>query len=138
MIAYIDSSVLLRVALNQNNRLKEFSSVQLGFSSSLIKAESLRTIDRLAAAGRLSQADWVAATSYLMEAFQHLELIPISETVLERVGEPHKLSLGTLDAIHLFSAVMWRSQRKTTPQFLTHDAALGSAAQLFGFTVIGL
>ena len=137
MIAYIDSSVLLRIALNQKNRLKEFDSIRLGCSSTLMKAETLRTIDRLAAMQLLSQVDYVAALTFLSEAFEHLELIPITDSILERVGEPHKLSLGALDAIHLFSAVVWRLQRKSTPKFLTHDMALAAAAQLFGFTTIG-
>ncbi len=138
MIAYIDSSVLLRVALNQKNPLREFSTIQLGGSSRLIKAECLRTLDRLSATNQLSQADFISASSFILEAFLHFEIIPISEALLERISEPHKMSLGTLDAIHLFSAVIWRSQRKITPLFLTHDAALGTAAQIFGFTVLGL
>jgi len=43
MIAYIDSSVLLRVALGQANALKQWSSVERGVSSALILTESLRT-----------------------------------------------------------------------------------------------
>lgn len=138
MIAYIDSSVLLRIALNQENKLEEFSDIKLGGSSRLLKAECLRTLDRLVAARRLSESDCIAASEYLFEAFEHLEIIPLSELILERVGEPLSVNLGTLDAIHLFSAISWRWHKKHSPVFLTHDVTLGKAAQMFGFKVAGI
>lgn len=138
MIAYVDSSVLLRIALNQKNKLKEFSELELGASSRLLKSECLRSLDRLMTVGQLSESDFIAATEYLFEAFDYLEIIPVSENIWERVSEPLGLNLGTLDAIHLFSAVAWRWQKKHVPAFLTHDIALGKAAQLFGFRVLGI
>lgn len=55
MIAYVDSSVLLRLALRQPNPLQKFSSITRGISSRLIKAESLRTLDRLFAMNSLGK-----------------------------------------------------------------------------------
>ncbi|MEI6805147.1 MAG: PIN domain-containing protein [Myxococcaceae bacterium] len=138
MIAYIDSSVLLRIALEQDNQLREFHGITLGGSSRLLKSECLRSLDRLVTADRLTQADMISATEYLYEVFERIEILPISESILERIGEPLGLNLGTLDAIHLFSAVAWRWQRKHNPIFLTHDLALGRAAQVFGFKVLGI
>src|SRR5438105_9503765 len=46
MIAYVDSSVLLRVALAQPNALPEWRRIDRGVSSALITTESLRTLDR--------------------------------------------------------------------------------------------
>ena len=138
MIAYIDSSVLLRIALNQPNQLKEFSKLKLGISSRLLKSECLHTIDRLAAMQQLSQAALISASEYLFEVFDHVELISVSENILERVGEPLGLNLGTLDGIHLFSAVTWRWQKKKDLVFLTHDVVLGKAAQMLGFRVLGI
>jgi len=47
MIAYVDSSVLLRLALGQPNALPEWRQIDRGVSSALISTESLRTLDRL-------------------------------------------------------------------------------------------
>ena len=47
MIAYVDASVLLRVALRQPDALPEWRRIQQGVSSALITTESLRTLDRL-------------------------------------------------------------------------------------------
>lgn len=47
MIAYLDSSVLLRVVLGQPNTLPEWSAVEAGIVSALVEVECLRTLDRL-------------------------------------------------------------------------------------------
>jgi hypothetical protein len=47
MIAYVDSSVLLRVALGQSNALPNWRQIERGVSSALITTESLRTLDRV-------------------------------------------------------------------------------------------
>jgi predicted nucleic acid-binding protein len=47
MIAYVDASVLLRLALGQPNALPEWHKIERGVSSALIATESLRTLDRL-------------------------------------------------------------------------------------------
>ena len=47
MIAYIDSSVLLRIILGQRDRLKEWARVTRVIASALAEVECLRTLDRL-------------------------------------------------------------------------------------------
>src|SRR5205814_7472650 len=46
MIAYVDSSVLLRVAFAQPNALPQWRRIDRGVSSALLATESLRTLDR--------------------------------------------------------------------------------------------
>jgi hypothetical protein len=48
------------------------------------------------------------------------------------------MPLGTLDAIHLATALIWRDRLGPLPQMVTHDAALGAAARGFGFDVRGI
>ena len=48
------------------------------------------------------------------------------------------MPLGTLDAIHLATALLWRDRTGPLPQLLTHDAALGAVARGFGFDVRGI
>lgn len=51
MIAYLDSSVLLRVILGQANALREWSAIEGGVVSALVEVECLRTLDRLRVVG---------------------------------------------------------------------------------------
>ena len=53
MIAYLDSSVLLRLVLRQPGALKEWSSVEEGVTSALTQVECLRTLDRLRVVERI-------------------------------------------------------------------------------------
>ena len=138
MIAYVDSSILLRVALNQKGRLPEFSSVSVAGSSRILKVECLRSVDRLHSLRKISRDDLLSATEFIYEALDRLEIIYLVDTILERASEPTGLTLGTLDAIHLFSAVEWRRQKEHPVSFLTHDVDLGRAAKLFGFEVLGV
>lgn len=41
--------------------------------------------------------------------------------------------LGTLDALHLATAVLWREMSRTDLVMATHDTALGLAARAHGF-----
>ncbi len=53
MIAYLDSSVLLRLVLGQRNALKEWRTIEQGVASAVVEVECLRTLDRLRLAERL-------------------------------------------------------------------------------------
>jgi hypothetical protein len=57
--------------------------------------------------------------------------------VLNRATEPLPTPLGTLDALHLATALVWRDRMGTAPVVVTHDAALALAARAFGFEVRG-
>ena len=138
MNAYIDSSVLLRVALDQPGQFKDFSKIDLAISSSILKSECLRTLDRLVTIKHLSEDERLKASGNLFQAFDYLELVSISDAILDRVAEPLGLNLGTLDAIHLFSAVSWKQEKQQSLAFITHDIALGKAAMILGFEVFGI
>ena len=57
MTAYVDASVILRLALGQRNGLTEWPKIQRGVSSALITTESLRTLDRLRLRAKLSDVE---------------------------------------------------------------------------------
>jgi hypothetical protein len=45
---------------------------------------------------------------------------------------------GTLDALHLATALVWRDRMGPLAVMATHDTALGLAARAFGFEVVGV
>ena len=57
MIAYLDSSTVLRIILGQANALKEWRSITQGVASALVEVECLRTLDRLRLAEGLKDAE---------------------------------------------------------------------------------
>jgi hypothetical protein len=62
-----------------------------------------------------------------------VDLVLLRPAVLTRASEPMPLPVGTLDAIHLATALVWRDRVGPLPQMLTHGAVLGAAARAFGF-----
>jgi predicted nucleic acid-binding protein len=136
MIAYIDSSVLLRVALGQANALTEWARVERGISSALIVTESLRTLDRARLRANLSDSEMAKRRSTILAIIDSLELVEIDSVVLDRAAQPMPTDLGTLDAIHLASALLWKDATGIEPVMATHDAALGLAAQAHGLKVV--
>jgi hypothetical protein len=46
-------------------------------------------------------------------------------------------ALGTLDAIHLATAQLWRERGAAELTMATHDAALATAARSLGMPIVG-
>lgn len=138
MIAYVDSSVLLRVVLGQRNALKEWRTIERGIASALVEVECLRTVDRLRLAEGLEDAEVALRREAVFRLIEAIEVIEPTRPVLSRAAQPLPTALGTLDAIHLASALLWRERTGADLTMATHDAALGTAAKANGLRVVGL
>ena len=137
MNVYVDSSVLLRIVLGEPDRLRIWPTITNAVSSELIRLECLRTIDR--ARTRLGLPDRQVAQyrADVLEAVDAFSLVALDSIVLERASEPFPTALGSLDAIHLASALLIRDDLDGLA-FATHDDQLGMAARATGFQVHGV
>jgi predicted nucleic acid-binding protein len=138
VIAYVDTSVLLRVILREPGALDDLRSYDRLVSSELIGVESARTIDRLRLQGSLTTAEAAARVRAANEWLEAVDLVLLRPSVLSRASEPMPTPLGTLGALHLATALVWRDRMGSLPAIVTHDTALGLAAQTFGFEVRGI
>lgn len=138
MTAYVDASVLLRVALRQPDALPEWRHIEQGVSSALIMTESLRTLDRLRLRAKLSDAEVANRRAKILELMASLDIVEVDALVLDRAAQPMPTEVGTLDAIHLATALLWRDQFRIELTVATHDVALGYAARAHGLSVIGI
>jgi predicted nucleic acid-binding protein len=138
MTAYVDASVLLRVVLGQPNALRKWPQIDRGVSSALIATESLRTLDRLRLRAQLSDAEIASRRRAIFALIASLELIEIDQIVLDRAAQPMPTELGTLDAIHLASALLWRETTGEELTMTTHDRALALGAEAHGIPVLGV
>ena len=136
MTAYIDTSVLLRVVLGEPNPLKEWRSIDVAISSELIRVEALRSIDRARMHDALPDAEVSERREATLAVLGGFHIAPIDQRVLSRAADPFPTQIRTLDAIHLATALLVRSNHDDIV-FATHDAQLGLAARAVGFTVIG-
>jgi predicted nucleic acid-binding protein len=69
--------------------------------------------------------------------FEAVEVVDVTRPVLRRASEPFPTPLGTLDAIHLSTALAWRDAHDEALTMATHDKSLATAARAVGLAVIG-
>lgn len=137
MIAYLDSSVVLRVILGQPGALAEWGGIIRGVASGLLETECLRTIDRLRQTGALKPEDSVTRREAVYRVLESLEIVELSPAILRRAGQAMATPLGALDALHLATAELWREVTGQEPFVATHDQALALACRASGFRVLG-
>ena len=137
MIVYLDSSVILRVVLGEPQRLREWKSIETGVTSALAEVECLRTLDRLRLRGALSDPDLVSRREAIFRVLEALEIVELTRPVLSRASQPFPTSLGSLDAIHLATALLYRERGALDLRLATHDRQLAEASRASGFVVLG-
>lgn len=137
MRAYVDSSVLLRVVLGESDRLRRWAEISRPVSSVLTRVECLRTIDRARVRLRLPDAEVAERREAVLEQLEGFDLVPLEAPVLDRAAEPFPTALGSLDALHLATALLLRSRVRDLT-FATHDTGLAIAARAVGFRVVGV
>jgi predicted nucleic acid-binding protein len=137
MIAYVDSSVILRFVLQQPDSLSALLDFDDRVTSFLSEVECMRAIEAARLLGLLSVDE---SGERRQVAYGHLRrtrrLMP-SLAILRRAGEPFPVALKSFDAIHLATALVWRDRRAPELVFATHDHQLGRAAAALGFEVLG-
>ena len=136
MTVYVDTSVILRILFREPNPVEVWGKWDRAFSSNLWRVEALRNVDRLRLSGDLSDQDVVDLVREIRLVHETLAIYPLTETILQRASESFPTVVGTLDAIHLATALAIR-QVEPLDILLTHDGQLAIAARSVGFTVIG-
>ncbi len=138
MIGYVDSSVALRLILGQPDALAEWALLERGVASELVELECLRTVDRLSLAGELTAEQSVTLREGVYRLTGTLEIVGITRPVLARAGQPLPAPLGSLDALHLATALLWSETLDLDLVMLTHDRALAQASSALGLECLGI
>ncbi len=140
MIAYIDASVLLRIVLPQPARLAEWPQLEVGIANPLVRVECHRTLDRYWLQGHFTAAEVEAKRSEIDAILSRLRPIALDDLLLISASQPLPVILGTLDALHLASAIAYRTAQPSDERpllFATHDSQLARAARAMNFEVLG-
>ena len=138
MIVYVDSSVILRKVFGQPHGLAEWRLIRHAVASAIVEVECLRTIDRVRLAEGLSEEETARRRSAVYGLLDSVELVYPIRMVLDRAGEPMPTSIGSLDAIHLATALIWQIRHGKKLVMATHDVGLGAAAMATGMKVVGV
>ena len=137
MNVYLDSSVVLRHLQRERASMTGWGQWERAYSSELLRVEILRSIDRNRLRGGLSDNDVAELVAKAEAIFSAIELVALNVSVLKRAFQSFLTPLGTLDALHLATALRLTDSSGIELTFLTHDAELATAARTMNFKVEG-
>jgi predicted nucleic acid-binding protein len=86
---------------------------------------------------KLSDVEVATRRAALLSLIGSLELVELDAVVLDRASQPMPTELGTLDAIHLATALLWKDMTGVPITMATHDDALALSAKAHGLPVVG-
>jgi predicted nucleic acid-binding protein len=137
MMVYVDTSVVLRVLFREPNPLTIWGKWKKAYSSALWRIEALRTVDRLRLTQEISDTEVADLVRDIQTTHETFAIHPLTNQVFQRASETFPTVVGTLDAIHLATALSIR-EIQNVDFLLTHDSQLGTAARSLGFEVMGV
>ncbi len=132
LIVYLDSSVILRHLLQEAGQIPAWGSWKWAVSSALLEVEVHRILDRKRLTKDLRDEEVAFLRGEFHSLKAGLEVIPLSQAVLQRASQSFPTSLKTLDALHIASALLWTEDTGKPLVFLTHDHAQETAARALG------
>lgn len=77
----------------------------------MVEVECLRTLDRLRFAEGLEDAEIAIRREAVFRVLEAIEVVELTRPVLSRASQPLPTALGTLDAIHLATALLWEGSK---------------------------
>jgi predicted nucleic acid-binding protein len=137
MIVYVDTSVVLRILLREPDPVEIWGQWSKAYSSALWRVEALRTVDRLRLTHEIADAEVADLVRDIQIVHETFAIHPVTNRIFQRAGETFPTVVGTLDAIHLATALSIRENEKVE-LLLTHDTQLATAARSLGFAVMGV
>jgi len=138
VIAYCDSSVLVRFILEQADAFAELTACDQLVTSVVTQVECLRVIENARLRGELSDDELAGLRRAAYARLSGIERVEVSPSILGQAERSFGVVLKTLDAIHVATAIVWRERRAPDLVFATHDRQQARAATALGFDVLGV
>ncbi len=132
MRVYLDSSVLLRYLLNADEALLHIGRDQKIGSSELLEIECRRVLQRERLESRLDDDRYAATITALGDFLGMISILEMDDNVKRRACESFPTVIGTLDAIHLSSALLWRAASDSELAMFTYDKQPALCAKAVG------
>jgi predicted nucleic acid-binding protein len=134
---YLDTSVILRWVLGQRDALPRPTADAALVTSRLTTVEATRALDRMRRQGLLAEPVYAERHGTALRMLGRVDRVHLYVAVLRRAGDPFPVPLGTLDALHLATALVVRDRRGDEVTVATHDAQLAAAARAVGLEAVG-
>jgi hypothetical protein len=134
VVAYLDSSVVLRYILSGENDIAQALACNRVVSSELLEIECRRVIQRCRMQGELDDAGTAEASARLDAVLAGMSLIALSREVKRRAMGAFPVIVKALDALHLASALVVAEKLEGEVLLLfSHGEAMNRCARVLGF-----
>ncbi len=137
MSVYVDTSAILRRLFHASTELPNWGSWEQACTRELWRVEAMRTTHRLRMENRIKDQDVARLCDDMDTIDGCFHVIRLSPEILRRASEAMPAIIGTLDALHLATALHARTTM-AIDRFITHDKQQALAAKAVGFTVEGV
>ena len=140
MTAYLDSSVALRYILAGEVTIRHVLDYPRVISSELLEIECRRVIHRVRMQRELTDDGVVEALRRLDGLLPGIDLMELSRDVKLRAAESFPVVVGTLDAFHIATALIWardsvgEAGNTGNVHIFSHDTSLNACARTVGLT----
>jgi predicted nucleic acid-binding protein len=136
---YLDSSAFLRWLLGSKQIIKGFLKWKECYSSELLWIEVNRVLNRLRLESEITDEEFGILYNDFSEFYKSIYVIEMSALVKEKASGIFPTVIGTLDALHLASAMLLQSEKKEKQIILfTHDKQLATGAIAMGIETMGV
>ena len=133
MVAYLDSSVLLRHILLGEEPIRHALEFPRVVSSELIEIECRRVLHRCRLAGEFDDEALAVARERLDAVLAGIDLLELSMQIKQRAMDPFPVHVRTLDALHIATALAVAAGSGATALF-SHDKGMNLCARCLGIT----
>ena len=131
MVAYLDSSVLLRHILLGEEPIRHALEFPRVVSSELLEIECRRVLHRCRLTGELTDETLTVARERLDEVLAGIDLLEMSRQIKQRAMDPFPVNVRTLDALHVATALMVGEDAGGVALF-SHDEGMNRCARSLG------
>ena len=139
MNCYIDSSVVLRHLLGGGPVFSDFRRYRRVGSSELLIIECSRVIDRYRMEKLLDDEQAADARERLRAVTDGMYIIELNGVVKKRAGGQFPTVIGTLDALHISSAIVWmEAEKMKSLALISHDRQMNICARAMGLDVAAM
>lgn len=136
MVAYLDSSVLLKHILNGGEEISQVFECDSVVSSELLEIECRRVIHRYRLEKYLDDSGYITAIDRLEKILIGVSLLSMTEEIKKRASQAFPVIIKTLDALHLASALIFQSVWSEETLFVfSFDRGLNRCARAMGLAV---
>ena len=133
MNVYLDSTVVLRQMLGSGDSWEGWGKWEKAYASMLLRTECNQAVNRLRAEGKINDVRRARLGSWIETVCSCVTLVPVTESILRRAGEPLPTDSGVLRSIHLATLLELQAAHGVNCAVATDDDMLLRAAECLGF-----